>query len=97
MWRPSVHGSAFLLLACTLVTIAVGVPLGLGVRQGIFVAACLSLSSAPLVHQFLEGVCVCVRERVRGEIFYLNALGITSQKHSSRDIEIGRQPNSSEG
>ena len=61
MWRPSVHGSAVLLLSCTLITIAVGVPMGLGVRQSIFVAACLSLCSAPLVHQFLEGKQIMTR------------------------------------
>ena len=64
----SVYGGNTLLVVNVVIGVVLGWGLGMDVKQGAFVASCLSLSSTPLVVRYLDaeseqGLCVCARVR----------------------------------
>ena len=66
VWRVSVYGGNTLLVVNAVIGVVLGWGLGMDVKQGAFVASCLSLSSTPLVVRYLDaeseqGLCVCAR------------------------------------
>ena len=54
-YRSSLHGSVILLISCIVMTCIIGAPLGMTIKHCFFVAATLSLASATLMQQFIEG------------------------------------------
>ena len=54
VWRVSVYGGNALLLVNVVTGVFLGWVLGMDVKQSVFVASCLSLSSTPLVVRYLE-------------------------------------------
>jgi hypothetical protein len=55
VWRVAVFGGNMLLFCGGVLGMVMGASVGVRVRVGLAVVACLSLSSAPLAHRFLDG------------------------------------------
>ncbi|XP_072034800.1 transmembrane and coiled-coil domain-containing protein 3-like [Amphiura filiformis] len=86
VWRVAVFGSSAMTVAMIVFGIIFGSLLNIIPRQSAFVAACLSLSSTPLVVKFLSAGGNQKREKEEGEIEYSSTLlGILVMQ----DVQLG--------
>ena len=54
MWRVAIYGGNLLLVCGGVLGMVMGASVGVRVRVCLVVVACLSLSSAPLAHRFVD-------------------------------------------